>query len=77
MLRETTVSVGAGAIAGIALFLAFARLLANLLYDTSASDVRVMALAAAVMVAGALAAAWLQARHIATVSPTAPLRDST
>jgi len=76
MLRETTVSVGAGAIAGIALFLVFARLLATLLYDTSASDARVMVLAAAVMVAAALAAAWLQARHIAKISPAIAMRQN-
>ena len=77
MLRETTVSVAAGAAAGVAMFLVFARLLANLLYETNASDVRVIAAAVSVMSAGAIAAAWLQARHIATVSPTIALRDST
>jgi putative ABC transport system permease protein len=76
MLREATVSVGAGAIAGVAMFLVFARLLADLLYQTSSSDARVMAAAVAAMVAGALAAAWLQARHIATVSPTIAMRQN-
>jgi len=75
MLREATVSVMAGAVAGVAMFLAFARLLAGLVYETKVGDPRVMAAAVAVMSAGAIAAAWLQARHIATVSPTIAMRQ--
>jgi len=75
MLREATVSVMAGAVAGVAMFLAFARLLSGLVYETKVGDPRVMAAAVAVMTAGAIAAAWLQARHIATVSPTIAMRQ--
>jgi len=76
MLGETTASVAAGASAGVAVFLGFGRLLADLLYQTPAADARVMSGAAALMIAGAVGAAWLQARHIATVSPTLALRDN-
>ena len=75
MLREATLSVATGAAAGLAIFLAFARLLADLLYETKAGDARVMAAAVAVMSAGAMLAAWLQARRIATVSPTIAMRS--
>ena len=77
MLRDTTTSVAAGAAAGVAVFLGFGRLLSNLLYQTAAADARIVAAAVALMTFGAVAAAWLQARHIAHVSPTAALRDGT
>jgi len=76
MLCETTASVAAGASAGVVLFLGSGRLLAGLLYQTAIADTRVMAAAVALMVAGAIGAAWLQARRIATVSPTVALREN-
>jgi len=76
MLRTTTVSVAAGAAAGAVVFLGFGRLLSDLLYRTTAADARIVAAAVALLTAGALAAAWLQARHIAQVSPTVALRDN-
>jgi len=75
LLGETTSSAAAGAAAGVVIFVAFGRLLAGLLYETNVSDPRVIVAAVAVMSAGAVAAAWLQARHIATVSPTIALRQ--
>ena len=76
MLRTTTASVAAGAVAGAVVFLGFGRLLSDLLYRTTAADARIVAAAVALLTAGALAAAWLQARHIAQVSPTVALRDN-
>jgi len=76
MLRRTTASVAFGAAAGAVVFLGFGRLLSDLLYQTRAADARIVAAAVALLTAGALAAAWLQARHIAQVSPTAALRDN-
>src|SRR5262245_20248777 len=75
ILRETTVSAATGAVAGVVLFVAFGRLLAGLLYETNVGDPRVIAAAVVVMSGGAVAAAWLQARHIATVSPTLAMRQ--
>jgi putative ABC transport system permease protein len=77
MLGDTTASVAAGAAAGVAVFLGFGRLLSNLLYQTAAADARIVAGAVGLMTFGAVAAAWLQARHIAHVSPTIALRDGT
>jgi putative ABC transport system permease protein len=76
MLRDTTASVLAGAALGAVVFLGFGRLLSDLLYQTTAADVRVVAAAAALMIVGASAAAWLQARHIAHVSPTIALQTN-
>jgi hypothetical protein len=61
--------------AGVALFLALARLLEQLLYQTRGGDTRIVAAVVAVMSTSAIAAAWLQARRIATVSPTIAMRD--
>ncbi|HEV3141554.1 MAG TPA: FtsX-like permease family protein, partial [Vicinamibacterales bacterium] len=76
MLRETTASVAAGAIAGAVMFIGFGRLLADLLYQTAAIDPRMMTAALTLMIVGAIAAAWLQARHIAQVSPAIAMRQS-
>jgi len=75
MIRETTDSVVVGVAAGVALFLALARLLEQLLYQTRGGDTRIVAAVVAVMSTSAIAAAWLQARRIATVSPTIAMRD--
>jgi len=76
LLRDTTSSVADGGDAGAVLFLGFGRLLGGLLYQTAASDMRIVAAAIVLMSGGAIAAAWLQARHIAHVSPTIALRTN-
>ena len=69
LVRDAASPVAAGAAVGVAVFLAFGRLLGGLLYQTNASDARIVAAAIMLAGAGAVAAAWLQARRIAEVSP--------
>jgi ABC-type antimicrobial peptide transport system permease subunit len=75
MLRETTASAMAGAACGVVMFLAFGRLLAGLVYATTVRDPAIMTSAVAVMGVAAVAAAWLQVRRIADVSPASVMRQ--
>ena len=75
MLRETTAATATGACAGVIMFIIVGRLFANLLYNTTLADPGVIAAAVSLMGGGALAAAWIQARHIAAVSPTSAMRQ--
>jgi predicted permease len=63
-----------GVVAGIALALAGGRLIASLLYGVAPSDVRVLAVVSAGVVAVAAAAALVPARRASTVDPIAALR---
>jgi putative ABC transport system permease protein len=74
MVRESGVAVAVGAVLGLAMFISLGRLLSTLLYETSSSDPRIMAGVATGLVSLALAAAWLQARRLAGVSPIVALR---
>jgi len=74
VLRETTTAAGVGAAGGVVMFVGFGRLLSGLVYNTGVVDARIMASAVVLMGAGAVGAAWLQARHIATVPPTLAMR---
>lgn len=64
-----------GAALGVAAALAAARLMQGLLVGVAASDPRVLATVAAVMLAVACAAAWLPARRASAVDPIVVLRD--
>ena len=75
MLGETTRSAVAGAAAGVVMFLAFGRLLAGLVYNTTVRDPEIIAASVSVMAAAAMAAAWLQVRRIAHVSPAEVMRQ--
>jgi len=74
LLGETASAAAAGAVAGVAMFLGFGRLLSGLVYDTSVADPRIMAATVALMSAAAVGTAWLQARMISEVSPMAAMR---
>jgi predicted permease len=74
LLGETASAAAAGAMAGVAMFLGFGRLLSGLVYDTTVADPRIMAATVALISAAAIGTAWLQARLIATASPTAVMR---
>jgi putative ABC transport system permease protein len=74
LLGETASSAVAGAMLGVAMFLVFGRLLADLVYDTTVADPRIIASTVALMGAAAIGTAWLQARMISEVSPMAVMR---
>ena len=59
---------------GVAAALAATRLLRGMLFGVSATDPWVLAAAPALLVATALAAAWLPARRAVELDPTAALR---
>jgi len=65
----------AGIVAGLAGSLAVTRLLASMLFDVSAHDPWSLAAAPAVLLAIALAAAWLPARRAALIDPVRALRE--
>jgi putative ABC transport system permease protein len=64
-----------GIVAGCASALAAGRLLHGFVFDVSATDPRVLGLAALAMVVVAAAAAWLPARRAAAVDPVVVLRQ--
>ncbi|HVT57159.1 MAG TPA: ABC transporter permease [Thermoanaerobaculia bacterium] len=75
VLGEAGRMIGYGIAFGIALGLAGSRALAPLLYEARPTDAVPYALAAAVLGACGLVAAWLPARRAATVDPAAVLRE--
>jgi ABC-type antimicrobial peptide transport system permease subunit len=77
LFAEMATSVAFGAFVGLLVFFGFARFLAGLLYQTSVTDVGVLTTVTNVVVIGALAVAFLQARRLAEVSPIVALRDGT
>jgi len=74
ILTESAKLAAAGGAIGIAGALLLTRYLQTLLYQVSATDPAVIALAACVLGAVALAAAWLPARRATRVDPAAALR---
>jgi putative ABC transport system permease protein len=65
-----------GAAVGIVAALALTRLMQGLLVGVAASDLRILATGAIVMLVVACAAAWLPARRASAVDPIVVLRDS-
>jgi ABC-type antimicrobial peptide transport system permease subunit len=65
----------AGIVAGLAGSLAVTRLLASMLFNVDARDPWSLAAAPAVLLAVALAAAWLPARRAALIDPVRTLRE--
>ena len=64
----------AGVIAGIAVAVVGQRIIAELLYEVSPTDVATLAAVAGVLLGAALFASWLPARRATTVSPAEVLR---
>jgi predicted permease len=75
ILRETSVMLVAGLALGGGLAYAAARLIGSRLYGIAPQDPLTMALAAALLVAVALVAAWLPARTASKLDPMAALRQ--
>jgi putative ABC transport system permease protein len=75
MLREVLVLVVAGSIAGIAVTLVGGRDVTSLLYGIQPNHPLHLAVAAGVLAAAALAAAYLPARRAARIDPMAALRQ--
>ena len=75
ILRETMTRVGAGAAAGAIAFAAAASRLSGLLYDTHPASAPVIGGAVALMCAGALIAAYLRARPLASLPPVVAIRQ--
>jgi putative ABC transport system permease protein len=73
-LREALTPVLAGAVLGLLLAAAAARVIQTLLFEVSALDPIALAGAATVLVAVALAAAWFPARRASALDPVAALK---
>src|SRR6185369_1981642 len=69
VVRRCLTSVSAGAAVGLLAFWALRRFLASMLYNTSAGDPRMLAIAVSVLAAAAALAAWIPARRAAHVDP--------
>jgi len=74
ILRDTAILAAAGLLIGIPAAGFATRLLTSLLHGTNPTDPTVLALVGVVVVAVALAAAWLPARRAARVDPLVALR---
>lgn len=75
VLRQGMAVAGAGLALGLVAFLVLARLLASLVYGVSPRDPVTIALGAGILLAGALAAAFLPARRAARGDPASILRE--
>lgn len=74
VVRRCLVSVSAGAVAGLLVFVAVRRVLTTMLYDTSTGDPRLLAMAVAVLAMVATLAAWIPTRRAVRVDPATTLR---
>jgi ABC-type antimicrobial peptide transport system permease subunit len=75
VLRDALLLVGAGVALGVPAAIAGVRILRSLLFDVSATDPKTNILAAVILAAIALGAAWLPARRAASVDPATALRN--
>jgi putative ABC transport system permease protein len=74
VVRRISLTSAAGMLAGLGLFAVASRWLASRVYGVSALDPLTIAAAMGVLLATALAAAWLPARRAGAVDPTIALR---
>ena len=75
VVREGMVLGLAGTVAGLAATYALTGLMASLLYGIKATDPRIFAAAAAILVLTVLFASWWPARRAASIEPVTALRD--
>jgi predicted permease len=74
VVRRCLLSVGSGAVAGLVVFWIARRALATMLYDTSSSDPRLLAMSIAVLAVVAALAAWIPTLRAVRVDPAMSLR---
>jgi hypothetical protein len=74
VVRRCLISVAAGTVVGLLAFWVLRRSLTAMLYDTSSSDPRVLAIAVAVLAVAATLAAWIPARRASLLDPVIALR---
>jgi predicted permease len=74
VLRQTVVLVVVGVAIGVALILAFGRLVQSLLFGVSTNNAWMLAFVAGLMLSASLTAAWQPARRAASVNPVEALR---
>lgn len=74
VVQRCFASVAAGTVVGLGAFWVLRRSLTAMLYDTSAGDPRMLAVAVAVLAIVAMLAAWIPARRASLVDPVIALR---
>jgi predicted permease len=74
ILRESTLLVGAGVAAGIAIAMVATRIIESFLFGVKPADPQMVTIAAAMLAAVGLAAAWIPALRASRVSPMTALR---
>ena len=75
VLRDAFLLVGAGVALGLPAAIAGVHILRSLLFGVSPTDPKTNVLAALILAAIALGAAWLPARRAASVDPATALRN--
>ena len=75
ILRQGTILIGAGLVAGLALALASGRLIKGFLYEVKPLDASTYAAVALLLTAIGLVAAFIPARRAASIQPMQALRD--
>jgi ABC-type antimicrobial peptide transport system permease subunit len=75
ILRQAAVVVGTGLVVGIGGAFLLGRWLTSLTFGVSPSDARILLLAAGMLTATALAAAWLPARRASRVAPRIAIQE--
>jgi putative ABC transport system permease protein len=74
VVRRCLVSVASGAVVGLLVFWVVRRVLSTMLYDTSSSDPRLLAMSVVVLAVVATVAAWIPTRRAVRVDPANTLR---
>ena len=74
VVRRALLSVSAGSVAGLLIFFAVRRVLSTMLYATSTSDPRLLAMAVLVLAIVAMLSAWIPTRRAVRVDPATTLR---
>jgi predicted lysophospholipase L1 biosynthesis ABC-type transport system permease subunit len=75
VLREITIVIAVGIVAGLAIALASGRLIANLLFGLSSTDVSTWIVAISLLTGVALLAGYLPARRASRIDPVVALRE--
>jgi predicted lysophospholipase L1 biosynthesis ABC-type transport system permease subunit len=75
IVRQGAIVVIAGAVVGVVVFVAFARLMRSLTYGVGIVDAASLALAVAAVITIASLATWLPARRAARIDPAEALRN--